>query len=164
MLRKTVLICFITILFLPGMRLLYAAELVDEQAKISIWYPDNWRMQNDDDSVIVSDPDGDVVFFYKILDTDDLKKAVAEMHKELGDLVDNPRTADNPIEDKLNGMDRVFIDAGATVQKVPVALGIMLVFTPGKKILIVISMTPRSKSAEYEKIINRLITGVKPMK
>ena len=96
--RKTVLICFIAILFLPGMRLLYAAELVDEQAKISIWYPDNWRMQNDDDSVIVSDPDGDVVFFYKILDTDDLKKAVAEMHKELGDLVDNPRTADDPIE------------------------------------------------------------------
>ncbi len=145
--------------------LCYPTVLEDEQAKISIWYPDTWTMQSDDENtILVTDPHKELAVVYTILEGNILEKALEALESQLNGLACDLRALDEPEEDLLNGMKCVLLDVTAKIKNTPMRIGVVIVFTPGQKILLVTAMTPLSKYTQYENLISDIITEIKPLK
>jgi hypothetical protein len=140
----------------------YSTELVDEQAKISIWYPDTWNMQSDDENtVLITDPHEDVVVIYRLVETNKLETALEVLETQLNGLAGDLRAAEEPEEDELNGMKCILLDVMGKIKKTNVRISIIIIFTPGQKILLVTAMTESTKFKKYEETISKIIMGIK---
>jgi hypothetical protein len=144
----------------------YSTVLEDEQAKISIWYPDTWTMQSDDDAnaVLITDPRKDVVVIYTILESDTLGPALKAVETQLRDMAGNLRALDDPEEDTLNGMKCVLLDVTGTIKNTPIRIGVVIIFTPGRKTLLVAAVTSRSNYTKYDNLIADIISKITPLK
>jgi predicted Zn-dependent protease len=146
-----------------SLSLIYSEELVHETAKISIWYPDNWTMDSEEDNLMIADPDEEVVFVYMLVEADEVEDALDAMDKELLSMVSDLQSTGEPQEDTLNGMNCIFMEAQGNVDKVGVDIGIFMFFTPAQKVLIVMGIVQSAAYEKHEETIGQIIQGIQPL-
>jgi hypothetical protein len=151
------------ILLYVSFSLIYAEEMVNETARISIWYPDNWTVESDEDNVMIADPDEEVIFVYMLVESDEVEDALAALDKELLSVVSDVKNVGEVEEDMLNGMNCLFMEAQGSIDKVGVDIGIFMVVTPAKKILIVMGIVQTAAYEKHEETIDKIIQGIQPL-
>jgi len=153
----------IVLLLYTSVSLVCAEEAVDESAKISIWYPDDWGMESDEDSLMIVDPSGEVIFIYILVASDKMEDALEVLKKELLSMVSDLQSVGEPEEDDLNGMECIFMEAQGKIDGVGVDIGIIMVITPADKVLLVMGIVESAKYEKHEETIAEIIMGIQPL-
>lgn len=160
---KSVRIWMLFLLFLCAVvSLLSAEELVHEEAKISIWYPDHWAMESDENALMIADPDEEVVFVYMLIESDEIEDALAALEEELLSAVTDLQSGE-PEEDKLNGMDCLFMEAQGKIDDMDVDIGIFIIYTPAQKVLLLMGIVQSSAYEKHEDTIVEILSGIQPL-
>ncbi|MBN1799213.1 MAG: hypothetical protein JW822_11600 [Spirochaetales bacterium] len=161
---KSVRIWILFLLFLgTAVSLICSEEIVHEQGKISIWYPDHWTMKSDEDALMIADPDEEVVFVYMLIESDEIEDALAALEEELLSTVTELQSVGEPEEDKLNGMDCLFMEAQGKIDDMGVDIGVFMVFTPAQKVLLVMGIVQSSAYEKHEETIVEILSGIQPL-
>jgi hypothetical protein len=159
--KKARILIFSNLLFLILSSSLYAAEVVNEEARINIWYPDNWKMTSDEDTLMLADPDGEAVVMYMLLPTAEMEQAIKEINKDLASIIELTEVGE-PKEMEVNGMRSVYLDAQGKIEEVKIGVGIIFIYTPANKLLLVMSMVESGKYEKHEETLAKIIMGIKP--
>jgi predicted Zn-dependent protease len=153
------------ILVLAGISSLAYAEVKPHKAaQISVDVPTGWKTQApDENTMVVVDPKEELAFRMMILDEGELpaslKKANDKIQKQFPDV----KCAADMKPTKLNGMDAATQDCTASLGGKPVDLGVLLVRTPAKKILMVVAIADHSKIDARRGDINAFLLSIKPL-
>lgn len=131
-------------------------------AKVSINVPDGWKIEAEEDSMTVTDPKEEVALFMHILEAKDVKAAIEAIDSEVGSSFQGVTWDDEPKTTKLNGMDAMTLDGKAKVDGKPVELGVVILATPAKKILLIVGAVEADKAKQHEKDVVALLTSIKP--
>jgi len=142
----------------------HAETRTHEGAKVTLDVPSGWKVETDGDSMTINDPKEEVAFFLHVLDVDALDKAVDALDKEVGKSFQNVKWEDEPSEQKINGMDSLILEGTAKIDGKPVDIGVLLVATPAKKILLVLGAVEHDKAKKHDKDVEHFLTSIKPMK
>ncbi len=141
-----------------------SAEAVNHtEAQVTVWIPDNWDQEADEDSLIVGDPDEEVMVAFLVVDSDNVEAALDAMEAELSDIVEDVSSEEEPSEVNLNGMPAIVLDAKGTVEGEAVDLGIAVIMTPANKALLVFAIAQSSAVAKHEATIEKILGGIKPL-
>ncbi|MCR9142144.1 MAG: hypothetical protein NXI24_07820 [bacterium] len=142
-----------------------AAEDVNHtEAQVKVWIPDGWEQEADDDSLIVGDPNEEVMVAFLVVEGDNVEAALDAMEAELSEIVDDVAPDGEASEIDLNGMPAVVMDAKGSVEGEPVDLGIAVIMTPANKALLVFAIAQSSAVEKHEKTIEKILGGIKPLK
>jgi predicted Zn-dependent protease len=137
---------------------------VHEAAKVSLDVPAGFKVDAEDNVMTLTGPDDDIAFFLMVLDASDLKKAMDALDSEVSKSFQGVTWEDEPKTTKLNGMDAFTLDGAAKADGKAVELGVLLVATPAKKILMVLGAVEKAKSKKYDRTVERFIASIKPAK
>jgi predicted Zn-dependent protease len=135
---------------------------VHEDAQVSIWVPNKWKMDKDGPVVTISDPREEVALVFFTLPARDLTAALESLDEELEKFVKNIRVSGDPQEATINGMPAVTIDATGRVDGKRVELSIAVLRTPSRKALVILGVAESAKLRRHERTLTRIITSLKP--
>jgi hypothetical protein len=161
MVRIALAVAVVLLARAPGVR---AEVRVHEAAHVSIDVPKDWKTEVDNDTMTITDPKEEVAFFLMILDAGDIQKALDAIDSEVSKSFKGVKWENEPKTHKLNGMDAIGLDGLATVDGKPVELGVLLVATPAKKVLMVLGAIEKDKTKQHEKTVEKFIASIKPAK
>ncbi len=142
---------------------LFADTLSHSTAGVNIWVPDNWSQEGDDNMLIAGDPNEEIIMVFGILEASEIDAAIEEMDRELSQIVENAEPVGEPEEVKINGMDAIVMDGKGSVEGTPVEMGIALIATPNKKILLVFGVVEATAAEKHEATVEKIMMGIKPM-
>lgn len=162
-LTRTLIAMLCALTFVAGTAL-SAEDVNHTEAQVKVWIPDGWEQEADEDSLIVGDPDEEVMVAFLVVDGDNVEAALDAMEAELSEIVDDVEADGEPEEVELNGMPTIVLDATGTVEGESVDLGIAVIMTPANKALLVFAIAQSSTVAKHEKTIEKILGGIKPMK
>ena len=140
-----------------------AEVLPHEGAGVKVWVPDNWAKDGDEDSLIVNDPNEEIMFAFLVVDASETEAALEALETELSEIVSNVQTEDDGEEIQLNGMDGFVLDGTGSVEGTPVELGVMLLETPSGKVLMVLAIVEASKAGKHEGTVEKIMKRIKPL-
>lgn len=135
-----------------------------EPAGVSVDVPDKgWKVDGDDNSLQVSSDDDLVSLTFAILeDANALDRAMDAIEKELAKTMTDIKMG--KVEELThNGMRGVVSDGTAKIEGAGVELGIMVLETPKKKMLLVMGIGAQGKMTKHEKDVERILGSIKPM-
>ena len=101
------------------------------------------------------------MFIVRVLEAAELKKAIDEVDKGIAKQVENAKWAGKK-EDTLNGMGALKMLGSGTVKGKPVDLGLVLIETPSKKVLMVLLLLDHANAAAHKAEIDAFLTSIKP--
>jgi len=139
----------------------FAEERVHEEAKVKLWIPDNWKAEDGDDMLVITDPKEECMMMFMMLDVGSLEKAVDQLAEELSKVVKDLEAEGEAEETKVNGLDVVQLSAKGTVEGKAVDLGIMVILTPTGKAMLVFGMAETAKFQKHSKTIAKVMKSIK---
>jgi len=142
----------------------FAEQHVHSKAKVSVDVPSGWKMDGGEDHMTVMDAKGEVAFFLMVMEASDLEHAAKAIDKEVGKAVKNVKWEGEPSELKLNGMDAMALEGTGKVDSQAVDLGVLIVVTPAKKVLLVLGAVDHEKSDAHEADVKAFLNSIKPAK
>ncbi len=140
-----------------------AETYVHSEAKVEIWAPDNWDVDQEDDSMTMTQPDGEASMVFVLFQADELDDAIDGLVEGLGEFVDDVELTDEPQDGKVNGMDTMVANASGNIDGSPVTCGILLISTPSDKILMGLGIMATKTVKKHVGTINQILKGIKPM-
>lgn len=143
---------------------LFAGDVNHTEAQVKVWIPDDWAQEADADSLIITDPNDEVMVAFLVVDSENITAALDAMEAELSKIVEEISSETEPKEIKLNGMPAVVLDGKGKVQGEAVDLGIVIILTPAKKALLVFAIAQSATVANHEKTIEKVLGGIRPLK
>lgn len=161
MLRGAALLAVLLTIFTGG---LLAESVNHTEAQVKVWIPDNWVQEADEDSLIVTDPEEEVMVAFMVVDGENIEAALEAMEMELGSLAENVQADGEPEEVELNGMPAIVLDAKGTIDGEAVDMGVAVIITPAEKALLVFAVAQSSKVDKHTPTIEKILGGIQPMK
>jgi hypothetical protein len=163
--RVATLLSALLLLSLFAAPIAHADTRVHQKAKIQLWVPDHWDVEDgDDDMLLLSEPGGEAAVVFLVLKAKDLETALGAIDKEISKFVTDVQVQGEPEEMDVNGMPAVVIDAKGKVEGKKVDLGLMVVKTPAGKALLVLAMCESSKMKKHEAVFLKVMKSLKPAK
>ncbi len=132
------------------------------EAKISVDVPKSWKVDLEEDVMVIHDQKQEIAFLLVVLDAKDLDDATKELDEEVGKTVKNLKWDGDAQETKLNGMDAVSVDGKGNVEGTSVDVGVLIVSTPAKKFLLVLGLVQSDKLKAHEKEVERFLKSIRP--
>jgi hypothetical protein len=160
---KRVFAVMATVVLLAGLSTVALAKSwTHEEARISMWFPDDWKMERERGVVTISDPREEVALVFFTLPARDLESALESLDDELEKFVTRLRVTSEPEKDTLNGMPVVTIGATGRIDGKRVEISIAVIRTPSRKALVVLGIAEKSKLRHHERTLTRIVGSLKP--
>jgi predicted Zn-dependent protease len=142
----------------------YADVKPHKVAQISVDIPTGWRTQApDENTMVVVDPKEEVAFRMMILEEGDVQASLKKANEKIQKTFQDVKCPADLKPTKLNGMDAATQDCTASLGGKPVDLGLLLVRTPAKKILMVLAIIDHSKLEARKAEATAFLLSVKPL-
>lgn len=141
---------------------LSAASFSHSRGGLSIWFPDNWRVGNEEDELEATSPDGEAYAQLFVLDdVATLEEAVEIYSEELDQVVDNFRT-DSPQGEEIvhNGLTIFLLDGEGEVDGVTLEIGMALIVS-AKAVTMMITFNSREAAEKYAGDFRKIVSSLK---
>jgi hypothetical protein len=132
-------------------------------AKISVDVPKPWKLAGGGNAMVASDPKEEAAVSMVVTDTDDPKKALELLDKQMGSQVKDSKL-EQPTKIDVNGMQAIMIKGTATMNGKKVGLMILAVMTPINKIMDVMAVVEDAKFEAHKKEVTGILMSIKPAK
>jgi len=146
-----------------GQAAAHADMKVHKAAKVSLDIPEGWKITaaNETDMVIL-EPKEEVLVILRVLEASALDKATKDVDAFIAKSVDKVKWEDKAKPTKLNGMDALALEGTGLYKGTPVDLGVLVVVTPAKKVLLVLGVMDHKSSAQHQAQVDAFVTSIKP--
>ena len=134
--------------------------------KVSIDIPKKWTVDAKDDLLRAQPPDGAVGLALFVVDSADVKAALARLEGELYSSVQGLKWVNNPKQVNVNRMKATFVE-GVGVSGGATQLDVLVMVagpTPTKKGVIVMAAVEHAKLAAQKKAIYAIFQSLRPTK
>jgi hypothetical protein len=149
-----VLACTLT---LPAL----AANFQFSAAKVEITSPEGWKSSQEGDVVTIGAPDDSISVVFMVLPEGLEDKAIEEIEKNLEKAIGKVAWKEKPTHEEVNGMPSEIWEGTAKEGKMVVEA--MYTNTPADKSLGVYWFSTPEADKKYEKEIETIVKGLKPM-
>lgn len=160
---KRFLTILLTVVFVMAPVVLNAETYKHQDGGISIWFPDNWKINTEENMLEATAPDDSAYAHLLVMgDVETLDAAVEAYGEELDAVVENfqPKSEGEMI--KLNGMDGWVVEGTGIVEGVKLEVGIALLVTQKAIVMIMTFNTPEAAQI-YGKDFSNIINSIKPI-
>ncbi len=153
-----------------GFACLWAADAraevkVHKAGQVSVDVPTGWSLQApDENTMIVMDPKQDVLVRLAIVDAADTEKAVNVTEAQVRQFVQDVKWSDKHTPIKLNGMNGIRLEGSGAIKGKPVDLGVLLVESPSKKVVLVLVLIDHATVAAHKAEVSAFLNSLKPAK
>jgi len=138
---------------------------VHKAAQVSIDIPTGWSMQApDEQTLILMDPKQDVLIRLAVVEAADAEKAVNVTDAQVKQFVQDVKWGDKAKPTELNGLKGLRLKGEGKIQGKPVDLGVLILGTPSKKVLLVLALIDHATVAAHDAEITGFINSIKPAK
>ena len=144
----------------------HAGVHASKAGKVQITLPEKWAFTETDELVRASSPDNSVAFVFLIVDSPDVKKALATLEHELYSAVQGLRWVDNLKKLKINAIPATFVE-GVGVNAQAAQLDILVTVagpTKTKKGVIMMAVVEHEKLKDNESAIQSIFQTLKKTK
>lgn len=131
------------------------------EAKVQIWFPDNWEQSIEDGTLKVVSPDEELEIYAYLIEADELNEAMSDLDKELSKYVKDLKPNGEPTTIKLDEMDAMFMDGKGKVDGKDYDLGLILLATPTGKIMVLFAEGLPASVKKYEQDITKILMSIK---
>ena len=141
-----------------------AKTLTLKKAQVEVTPPAEWKKESlKNEDLRFTAPDKLVVINLILLDKSDVKLAIkATLEKVKKNFTDF--SVKEPKDLKINGMKAVFVVAKGKKNNIDLGLGMMLVETPSKKVLLIQTVIPKNVAKQHKATTETFIKSIKPIK
>lgn len=146
--------------------LLAAAETYrNEEAGLSIWLPDDWKVSTEvASSVIAEAPDKGVFAELSVLEgLETLAAGKAALPDEIREMAEDYKALGPGADAQRNGLQFFFLEGRGTIEGVQTHISAALIATPKKKVCLLTVGCPPPLIAKYEKDIGRIVQSLKAL-
>ena len=142
----------------------FAEYYPHKDAKVKIFFPDNWTVDGEPDLMEAYAPDSYALFVSTVLyNDDDLDAALSDVEGLLVEMFDNYDYYDEGIEDEVNGLWRFSMEGYGTMSGVNMEFLIYLYITPSNNYLLMIGFCASDYWESYEGDMYDIVDGVQPL-
>lgn len=157
--KKIILI----IMSLALVSLVLSGETFTHQtAGLSIWFPDNWKVTTEEGLLEAEAPDQDAYGQLLVLENvASMEEAVKIYAEELDKVIKDVEITTDAEEVELNGLNFFITDGIGTVSGVKMQVGIALILTPKKNIVMMVTINTLESNVKYEKDFKQIVNSIK---
>jgi hypothetical protein len=134
------------------------------KAKVSVWFPDNWKMEKEGTMLMIGDPADEVGLGFVSVAAKNLDEVLAELDKEIAGFATDVKLDGQPEETEINGMKAVVVDGKGKVEGKKAGLSVAVIERPGGQALIVFGGIELSKLKKHEKTLAKILTSLRPIR
>jgi hypothetical protein len=155
----------VVILLLLVICLLAWAETYEhKEGGLSIWFPDDWSVNAEGNSLEADAPDGDAyIQFLMLNDVTSLEDAVNSLVKELDPLVKDFLLTNDGQDTEYNGLKFYLVEGQGLVEGVNMGVSVALVSTPKGNTAMMVLFCPTEIVAKYESQFQKIIANIKAL-
>ena len=144
--------------------LAYADVKPHKVAQISVDVPTGWKTQApDENTMVIIDSKEELKFRMMILDEGDVQASLKKANEKIQKAFQDVKCPADLKPIKLNGMDAATQDCTASLGGTTVDLGLLLVRTPAKKILMVLAVGEHARVEARKAEITAFLLSIKPL-
>jgi len=159
--RKTFIVALV---FAGFSSIAYADVKPHKAAQISVDVPSGWKVQApDENTMVVTEPKNELAFRMMVLEEGDVQAALKKANEKIQKSFQDIKCPAELKPNKLNGMEAATQDCTASLNGTPVDIGLLLVRTPAKKILMVVAMCEKAKTDARRGEMNAFLLSIKPL-
>lgn len=142
---------------------LYAEKIKHGSAGVSVWVPDQWKREQKNDLMIVSDQSSGLIFAFVITERVEEHVALKMMQDELANYVEGIQVDGLVNHMKVNGLEGIFVDGGGLIKGDPVQVGMAMFYTPNDMMLMLLGITNKGNIEKNSSIIKKILLSVAPL-
>jgi hypothetical protein len=160
-----------TIVFLTSLMLLAAfggvlrAERFSNKAGgVSLWLPDDWEVERDEEDGIISAdaPENDSFCVLQVLDADDLDAALEVYEDALADEIDDFSSITEDLKGKINGMASISITGEGQRDDTDWSVQVKLIST-GESVLMLMIGWENAKDSTFAPLAEKVVHSIKKL-
>jgi hypothetical protein len=134
------------------------------KAKVSVWFPDTWKMEKQGTTLVIGDPADEVGLGFMTVAAKNLDEVLKELDKEIAGFATDVTLDGEPQETKINGMKAVVVDGKGKVEGKKAGLSVAVIERPGGQALIVLGGIELSKLKKHEKTLAKVLQSLRPVR
>lgn len=132
------------------------------KAKVSIWFPDDWSMEKQGTTLVISDPAEEVGLAFLTVPAKKLDDVLDELDKQIAGFATDVTLDGQPERTQINGMNAVLVDGKGKAEGKKVGLSIAVVERPGSQALVVFGAVELSRLKKHEKTLVKVFQSLRP--
>ncbi len=147
-----------------GCLMVSAETYQHKEGGISIWFPDNWKINMEEDLLDATAPDEDAFIQLLILtDVESIEAAVEAYDSELSQIITNYKETQEAQEFEVNGMNGVMLGGEGKIEGIKMEVGVAIIETKKAYVMLMWYNTPES-NPKYEKSYDKIVNSIKSIK
>ena len=154
---------YVGILFMVlGCSLVMGGTYEHKEGGISIWFPDNWKISNNEGMLEATSPDEEAYAHLLVLqDVESLEAAVEAYTNELDQVVkDFTPSSEEGQEVEMNGLKLFVIDGEGKVEGVTLDVGIALIASDSA-VTMMITFNSKEAAKKYDQDFKKIVQSIK---
>lgn len=154
-------IVFLVVLL--GCMFSYAETFEHKDAGISIWFPDNWKIDTEEEGILMADaPDEEAFAQLMVLeDAETLDAAIDALVQELDPIVKDFKLTTEGEEVDSNGLKFYIVEGEGKVDDVKMGVSLALIATQQDSICMMVMFCPEVFYKKYEKSFTKIVQSIK---
>ncbi|MDW8466235.1 MAG: hypothetical protein RML35_08690 [Chloroherpetonaceae bacterium] len=154
------------ILFIPLTTLLFVAFIplgwhTHRVAGVRVWVPDDWKVETRNNTLSATSPDGEVYVGYIIASASDFEHTLESLTNDLRSVVQDAKFDKTHDDFAIDGMPAWGFGGTGTHDGTPVEMRLELIYTPKKRVLIVVAVGSHSGLEHHLQEVVQMLRGIK---
>lgn len=130
-------------------------------AGVQVWVPDAWKIESKADYLAATSPDDEVYVGYIVSTALDMDATLDNLESQLKNLVQDAKFDKSHDDFAINGMPAWGFGGTGTHDGQPVEMRIELIFTPKKKVLILVAVGSHAGLERHLDEVKQMMRSVK---
>lgn len=144
-----------------GMSMLWGGTYTHDGGGISIWFPDNWKMSRDGDTLEANAPDDDAFAQLIVLyDTREVEDGIDAYVEEIGKHVRRFKIINEGEDIEMNGLTVHFIEGEGVMEGVDVESSCAVIVTP-KALVLMITLNVEASRRKYKHQFKEIVESIR---
>ncbi|MFN3426025.1 MAG: hypothetical protein ACK41G_00445 [Candidatus Thermochlorobacter sp.] len=130
-------------------------------AGVQVWIPDNWKIESQNNYLAATSPDDEVYVGYIVSTALDMDATLDNLETQLRTLVQDAKFDKSHDDFTINGMPAWGFGGTGTHDGQPVEMRIELIFTPKKKVLILVAVSSHTGLERHLDEVKQMMRSVR---
>lgn len=131
-------------------------------AQVQIEFPDTWKVEQKGGDIVAETKAGAATFMLVTLEAGDLEAALGKLEKIIAETFTETKMGEVQ-EVQVNGLKGVAGGGTAKLGGRPVDLGVMMLYTPNRKVVLMLAMLASDEAKKLEKEMSGILGSLRPL-
>lgn len=130
-------------------------------AGVKVWVPDNWKVESRDNMLAATSPDDEVYVGYIVASALDFEHTLESLENDLRSVVQDAKFDKTHDDFSINGMPAWGFGGTGTHNSQPVEMRIELIYTPKKRVLIVVAVGSHDGLKQHLQEVTQMLRSIR---